>query len=199
MELPVDDLIVRQRIVQVPDHCPNCGADLTKQGAIRVWEYQDQHRQMHFLEDTVEFEDDLPQQGETYLLIFYECRECEHYLAGARERQVEAHQGALNQMFDALQTLVCETRVEPDSPLEDAGLKGIQGLIEKLAEDASELTLDEDDLEQGLYAHIEHLRHTVGVDGSTIDQLEHMCSTIRELKEMMNGPRQVPRGTPRAK
>lgn len=91
MKLAVDDLITRRREVRIPNKCPKCGADLMLEGSIKVWEYQDQSRSAHLIETDghpIEFEDDLPQQGESYLMLSYQCMKCNQSLAAARSEEL---------------------------------------------------------------------------------------------------------------
>lgn len=96
MKLAVDDLITRRREIRIPSECPRCGSSLMREGSIKVWEYQDQSRLAHLTQPRcdglaglpIEFENDLPQQGESWLILSYECMKCGKRLAAARSEEL---------------------------------------------------------------------------------------------------------------
>jgi hypothetical protein len=174
MKLHVDDLIVRTRAVEVPAKCPGCGADLMKEGAIKVFEYQDQHRSAHLIdsyEHSVEFENDLPQQGETWFMILFECQACEHELAHAREEHL-CSESLAEEMEDYYVHKGNYRRMEAAKELAEE----ILGKRRSTAQTEDE---DPDD-------HIEILRrHLIGGWGYTIDLIEDLC---KKLLEKTDGP-----------
>ena len=94
IKVTVHDLVVTERVVEIPTVCPSCGADF-KEKSMTLWEYQDQYRSAKL--DPEEPKDlaplgleahDLeygdPYQGETYLHVSWTCG-CGHVLAESQE------------------------------------------------------------------------------------------------------------------
>lgn len=91
-EVTVCDRVVRHRKVEVPSKCPGCGADLTFPGAMRVWEFQDQCRYAHFDDaepEGLNWGSYIPDSGESFMLVEFQCKECEHVLAENEELIVD--------------------------------------------------------------------------------------------------------------
>jgi ribosomal protein S27AE len=85
MKLRVSDLVVFERVVEVPDKCPQCGADLEDVG-IYHWEFQDQRRSVDVVKTEdgslgIEWDDCLPRGGEADLALTWQCGKCDATLA----------------------------------------------------------------------------------------------------------------------
>ena len=91
MKLPISDVTITVRMVEVPDRCPNCEADLTETDSIEEFSYLD-----------VSYRGALDKTGKTAGLEYgdqgfnwhgnanivgmnYMCRACDHVLAEGLE------------------------------------------------------------------------------------------------------------------
>ena len=93
--LLIHDLITVQREVELPEKCPNCDHMFVVGDDLRVWEYQDQGRRATIISspEAVFVEEDdfdwqgLPQGGESWLYISWQCCECNYVLAESTTKQ----------------------------------------------------------------------------------------------------------------
>lgn len=95
IHIHVDDLIITTRSVEIPNHCPECKADLREERAIRMWEYQDQGRYAscapnddgsrdNLPNNEADFDwPDSPEGGESFLAQSWQCANCDCVLAEA--------------------------------------------------------------------------------------------------------------------
>lgn len=88
-EVVVYDLITIARIVEVPSRCPNCDMLLVgpeRETDMKLWEFQDQSRSAFFAANgDMDYGNDLPESGESYIEQSWRCGNCEHVLADAQE------------------------------------------------------------------------------------------------------------------
>lgn len=86
----VHDLVVLFREVELPDRCPGfdesknaiCNADLSEDGALKIFEYQDQllrgHRSRVPDSGDVVYDNYEHEQGDDHIEVAYHCAECDH-------------------------------------------------------------------------------------------------------------------------
>jgi hypothetical protein len=95
MKVTIADIMVIYREIELPEHCPSCNSDLTKEGAIAAWEYQDQKRYGALDKDSQTFKDSekdygVPEGGESFLsYVAYWCHDCSEMLES--EGAMEEH------------------------------------------------------------------------------------------------------------
>jgi len=80
MKLPVHDIGLLRREVELSPFCPNCSADLTGPGALLLWEYQDQKRYTSKDDSGFRWGTDLPEGGDSYIEIEWHCSNCDSVL-----------------------------------------------------------------------------------------------------------------------
>jgi hypothetical protein len=89
LTLSVDDLVITNRSEEVPTRC-KCGADLRAPRALRHWEYQDQSRSARIERDgSIDWSDELPECGESFLACGWNCAACDGMLLVAREQRID--------------------------------------------------------------------------------------------------------------
>lgn len=168
----------------MPGKCPKCLMDLTQEGTIKVWEYQDQSRFAHVLDGGIEWEMDQPQSGESWLMISYECHACGHTLAEARSEELCSE--SLGQEMEDFFAMKGEkhTLVQKLLTMRKAVELAKEMLGRYLPED---LTAEGDEPVN----HIEVLRHhLIGGWQYTLDLVENLCKRVVET-EVEDGPRPV--------
>lgn len=107
MRVPIDHLIVVHEEVEIPDECPECGAQLSIDGdsseigdvrdngqRLKVWEFQDQSRYARVIqfsdgEQEIDWDDGLPSSGESFRYCSWHCGECDHQLAVHNEHIID--------------------------------------------------------------------------------------------------------------
>lgn len=170
MKLTVEDIIVRSRDIEVPKKCPKCGADLTQEGSMKVWEYQDQSRFCHIINDTVEWETDQPDSGESWLACSYECHSCGHVLAFGTEQRINTDDSPQTLLFDGVQATLA------DSFKAKADVLPQKELAEELLGERTWVGAEPD---EDPVNHIEVLRHhLIGGYEATIDLVEELCKKV---------------------
>ena len=101
MKVAIDHHIIVKDELELPDKCPECSKTFFEPSAILCFEYQDQERHMHLegvkltagpsepdeYDVEVGWEDELPQQGESWLYLEYQCANCRHVLGQAEVKQ----------------------------------------------------------------------------------------------------------------
>jgi hypothetical protein len=93
IELPLRDIIHRLRMVEVPDVCPDCKADLHEENGI-VLEMYDSARSLLTIPkvgdiDWTEHLGDSKQAGATYIELGYTCAKCNYQIVVSREVPID--------------------------------------------------------------------------------------------------------------
>jgi hypothetical protein len=78
------DIILKERVVDIPIKCPHCGADLTEEGALTVWEYQAQNYharvEVRNNEEDVIDTGDMNEGADIFYVTGYKCSACDKYV-----------------------------------------------------------------------------------------------------------------------
>lgn len=107
MKVMLSDIVIFDREVDIPERCPECDADLQTGYALTVWEYQDQKRSASLAIGALEMGDDLPQGGEAWIMVGYDCSSCSFTLASNSELRMDGNKPLVEQM-DSLTTFTKE-------------------------------------------------------------------------------------------
>lgn len=99
IEIKVCDVTIRERLILIPDKCPRCTQDFVPPDAsgedmkLHLIEYQDQSRYAYASHGegekpgSVDWCDDLPQAGESFIPLEWACAHCGHVLASGKEKR----------------------------------------------------------------------------------------------------------------
>ncbi len=83
--IEIADITITRRMVEIPDHCPKCGADFTEDQALRHYQIFDgttygylvEHHDAMPGEDTVTIDGDLDDFPEALATNIVECMHCD--------------------------------------------------------------------------------------------------------------------------
>lgn len=84
VKTPIIDIILKERVVDIPNKCPHCGADLTRENSLIAWEYQAQSYHAHVEvrnndEDLVDT-GDMREGADISHVTGYKCAACDKYV-----------------------------------------------------------------------------------------------------------------------